>query len=115
MNAGQTYVFDRYAYDFIVDPHRSRLSLPNWVRRLFLRMIPQPDLVFFLDTSSVEIYGRKQELTLNEIERQLQAYRKLVKSDPARFVKLDASQSADSMVDIALTVICDRLFRKLPS
>jgi thymidylate kinase len=111
----RTIVFDRYFYDFIVDPRRSRLSLPGWVPRLYLAATPQPDLVFFLDTTAEEIYARKQELQPEEIERQLSAYRRLAEQDPDRFVRLDAGQPPEDVINDALKAVVLRSFQKIGS
>jgi thymidylate kinase len=87
--AGRLFIFDRYYYDFLADPFRSRVKLPDWLRRLFLAATPEPDLVFFLDCDAATIYQRKQELMLPEIARQLEAYRSLA-SRSDRFITLDA-------------------------
>jgi thymidylate kinase len=110
---GRTVIFDRYFYDFIVDPQRSRLSLPMWVSKIFLFFIPKPDLIFVLDANSSVIYARKQELQPQEIDRQLAAYRKLADSDPGRFLRLDANQSTETMVDVATQEAITRLYRKI--
>jgi thymidylate kinase len=113
MIRGKTIIFDRYFYDFIVDPKRSRLSLPNWLPRLYLSMTPQPDLVFFLDTTAEKIFTRKQELHPIEIERQLAVYRKLVAKDPTRFVRLDANQTIEEIVRLASREVVSRLYRPI--
>ena len=113
MIRGKTIIFDRYFYDFIVDPKRSRLSLPNWLPRLYLSMTPQPDLVFFLDTTADKIFTRKQELHPIEIERQLAVYRKLVAKDPTRFVRLDANQTIEEIVRLASREVVSRLYRPI--
>jgi thymidylate kinase len=110
---GRTMIFDRYFYDFIVDPQRSRLSLPLWAVKIFLFFIPKPDLIIVLDASSSVIYSRKQELQPEEIDRQLSAYRKLAYDDPVRFLRLDAAQSPEAMVDVAAHEIIMRLYRKI--
>ena len=107
---GRTIIFDRYFYDFIVDPRRSRLSLPGWVPRFYLALTPEPDLVFFLDANADQVFARKQELQPFEIERQLVAYRELVARYPSRFVRLDASQSPQEIVDAALREVVSRLY-----
>lgn len=107
---GRTIIFDRYFFDFIVDPRRSRLSLPTWVPRLFLSMTPQPDLVFFLDADAEEIFARKQELQPDEIARQLDAYRALAARNPVRFVRLDSSQSPDLVARDALRAVIERSY-----
>lgn len=110
---GRTMIFDRYFYDFIVDPRRSRLSLPSWASKLFLYLIPKPDLVFVLNASATDIYRRKQELQPDEIERQLTGYRKLSDKEPSRFVPLDAIQSPEAMADVAVTEIVARLYCRI--
>ncbi|HEY6872884.1 MAG TPA: hypothetical protein VI298_09190 [Geobacteraceae bacterium] len=107
--AGKVYVFDRYFYDFIADPHRSRIKLPQWLRLLFLKITPEPDVVFFLHCDAATIYGRKQELTLTEIERQLQAYRSLVNRSN-RFVTLDARKAPVELCDYALRQLIEKSF-----
>ena len=95
--AGKVYIFDRYFYDFIVDPYRSRIKLPYWLRLLFLKMTPEPEEVFFLDCDTATIYNRKQELTRTEIERQLEGYRTLARKFP-RFHIVDSRKPVEKIV-----------------
>jgi thymidylate kinase len=108
----RTVIFDRYFYDFIVDPRRSRLSLPGWVPRLFLALTPKPDLVFLLDADAELIYARKQELKPKEIDRQLSLYRTLAARDPKRFVRLDARQLPEEIVRDALRALVERSYNR---
>jgi thymidylate kinase len=111
--AGQVCVFDRYFYDIVVDPRRSRLGLPGWVRRAFLALTPKPDLVFFLNCDSATIYARKQELTPDEIKRQLEVYRQLAEADPHRFVCLDALRPPADSARGAVKALVEHAFRPL--
>jgi thymidylate kinase len=106
----RTIIFDRYFYDIIVDPLRSRLSLPGWVSRFYLAMTPKPDLIFFLDADADVIYARKQELPPEEIARQLHAYRELTERDSARFVRLNARQQPEVVVREAMRVLIERSY-----
>lgn len=110
---GQIYIFDRYFYDFIVDPRRSRINLPTWLRKVFLRLTPQPDLVFFLSCDSDTVFTRKQELSRIEIERQLGEYRRLVATFPRRFIILDAHQTPETSCREAIKQIIERSFHPL--
>lgn len=100
-------VFDRYIYDFLVDPRRSRINLPYWIRKCFAATVPQPRLVFILHTDADTIYARKPELERDEIARQLGEYRRLAGSSP-RFVLLDASQTPEQLTDQAVKCILRR-------
>lgn len=77
---------DRYYYDFLVDPKRFRLNIPKWLPKMFLPLIPKPDLVFYLDNDAKNIVKRKSELTLKEIERQVEAFRKLLPKLPNSYL-----------------------------
>jgi hypothetical protein len=105
-------VFDRYSYDLIVDPGRSRLNLPLWVRKLYVKCMIHPKIVFYLDADPEVIYKRKQELTLDEITRQNIEYKKVVTSHK-RSVTLDANRSTNESVDDALKVILDTFTERL--
>lgn len=106
-------VFDRYCYDFIVDPHRTKLNLPECVRKFFVAMIPKPDVVFYLDAAPEVIFSRKQELTLEEIQRQVGAYRKLANSDTQRFKIINAEHTPDVMAEEAVHILLERFTERL--
>lgn len=105
-------VFDRYIYDFIVDPRRSRINLPTWVRKLYVKLTPQPKIVFYLHADPDVIFKRKQELTLEEIKRQNEIYLNLAKSHP-RFKTLDANRHYNESVNEALEIILNEFCEKL--
>jgi thymidylate kinase len=111
--AGKILIFDRYFYDFIVDPRRSRIDLPQWIRRFFLAITPSPDLVFFLDCDAETVFKRKQELPMDEIARQLQEYRYFVLAFPGRFIGLDARQPPEISCRCAINSIISHSFRRV--
>jgi hypothetical protein len=84
-------VVDRYFYDFHVDQRRYRLALPNWLVSCAAKLIPHPDLVFYLDGSPETILRRKAELPAVEIARQRDAFLALVGNlgQRARVVNID--------------------------
>ncbi len=66
-------ICERYYYDFLIDLNRFRLDLPLWLPSIFLHLIPKPDLTILLTGSAQTIFERKQEISLSEIKRQLNA------------------------------------------
>ncbi len=70
-------VMQRYYYDFLIDMARFRLNLPSYLPRLFLPLVPRPDLVIRLNGPPEVLYERKQEIPLQEINRQLGALESL--------------------------------------
>jgi thymidylate kinase len=76
-------IFDRYYYDFIIDPYRSRIKLPRFIPYLITKfIIPKPDAVIYLDNNPDTLIKRKQEVPIEELERQVTAYRDLVSKLP---------------------------------
>lgn len=70
---------DRYAYEFLLDPERLRLSLPRWLRYLASFTTPKPDLVIGLVAQPEVVASRKQELGVDEIERYQNSMKSLSK------------------------------------
>jgi thymidylate kinase len=70
-------LFDRYFHDVLVDPCRYRYGGPKWFASFLSSLVPEPDLVVLLDGDQQLIFSRKAELPPDEIERQLQTYRRL--------------------------------------
>ena len=61
---GGMIIADRYYYDFYIQKHYD--NLPDFVKRFFYALIPQPNIIFFLSANAETIYKRKYELTLEE-------------------------------------------------
>jgi len=71
-------IVERGWWDILVDPLRYRLAPSRVLVRLLGRLTPQPDLILLLDAPAAEIRQRKNELTAQEIARQLVAWRSAV-------------------------------------
>ena len=67
LRAGKLVIADRYTYDIMLDPTRFRLNLPKWILRVFVRTLPQPDIVLALVAKPETIVARKHELSIDEI------------------------------------------------
>lgn len=64
------FVFDRYYYDYYVDPRRMSTVLPRWIFKLGELFVPSPDLTICLGGDPEKIYARKPETSLEEVTRQ---------------------------------------------
>jgi thymidylate kinase len=65
------WIFDRYYYEYLIDPLRTRISLPKWVFKAGMLLIPEPDLIICLGTIPKIIHSRKPEMNVEEITRQM--------------------------------------------
>lgn len=108
---GKYTIFDRYIYDFVVDPMRSRINLPKWLRQFFAHLVNKPQLVLVLDASPEIVIARKQELELQEIKRQQIEFRNL-KSINKNVVLIDANGSVDNEVEQAIKHIFHTFLEK---
>jgi len=100
------YVFDRYFYDFMIDPARSRIALPKMIVTLIKQIIPEPDLVLCLGADPEVIHDRKPELPLGEVKRQINELKKFCTKN-SRAVWIDTGISVDESVEQALSAIVD--------
>lgn len=106
-------VFDRYSYDLLVDPKRTRISsLPLWLRKVFVKLMPHPKVTFYLDVDPNEIYRRKQELTLEEIRHQVEDFRKIANKNSSIKI-IDGNRPVNQMVDEAIIILFDKYWKKL--
>jgi thymidylate kinase len=90
-------VFDRYHADLLVDPCRYRYGGPMALAKLASALMPQPDLVIFLDAPAEVLYARKQEVSLETLTTSRERYLELCQTHP-RFSVIDASQPVDQVV-----------------
>jgi len=109
---GMLVIFDRYYYNFIVDPLRSRINLPAFIIKLFMRFILKPDVVICLDNKPEIIFGRKQELTINEIDRQIKAYRELTTNLGNGYI-INGNRPIDEIVSEVINIILNVTLGKI--
>lgn len=62
---------DRGWYGYVVQPYALRFHGPEWLARAAMHVLPRPDLVVNLTAPPDVIWGRKQELTLPQIQQEL--------------------------------------------
>ena len=90
-------ICDRYYHDLLVDPIRYRYGGPMWAAKLVGKLMPRPGLWVLLDAPTEVLQARKQEVSLEETERQRQAYLAFVRNQ-RNHVTIDASQSLDKVI-----------------
>ena len=101
-------VFDRYYHDLLIDPKRYRYGAPLWIAKLVGWFIPKPDLFVILDAPTAVIQHRKQEVSIEETERQRLAYLEFAKQN-ANCVVLDTSSTLAEAVNAGSEVILSHM------
>jgi hypothetical protein len=108
LRRSHVYIFDRYFYDYHIDPRRSGVALPKWLIRLFGLLVPSPHIILCLGADPKIIHARKPELPLEEFKRQTEALRKFCDKNK-RAVWIDTGCSIQDSVDQALEAITTRM------
>lgn len=95
---GKSLLVERYAYDLLADPQRLGLQrTPLWFRRFVVRLAKRPDAVYCLVGKAEVMHERKPELTISEIQKQLDFWR-LFQGSRATVTILDSTDnSADEL------------------
>jgi len=102
------YVFDRYFYDYLIDPQRSRIKLPKWLIKSIVYFFPQPDLILCLGGDPLVIHKRKPEISLEEVKRQVTELKSLCENNNRTFW-INTDCSINESVDKALEAITSRM------
>lgn len=113
---GGLVTFDRYYEDFLIDQRRFRLATPRWIRRALYCVVPHPKLVFVLNAPPEVLIRRKQEISPEELDRQLKLFRELADSRPeARviFVESDPETIVDELERVTLEFLNGQARRRL--
>lgn len=101
------WIFDRYYYDFLIDPKRARMKLPKIIFKLGQFLIPEPDLILCLGSEGHVIHKRKPELTLEEVNRQIyelknfsQSHNRAVWIDTGKDIETSSKDAIDAITNM---------------
>ena len=108
------WIFDRYAYDMLIDSRRFRIKLPQWIIKSFLFFAPRPDLILCLGGDPEKIFTRKPETSIEEVRRQVAALKKFCDQNQ-RAVWIDTTKSIEESANAVLTAILNRMARRVDS
>jgi thymidylate kinase len=97
---GHLVVLERGWWDLAVDQKRYRLDVPPQLIRILGRLLPRPDLVLVLQAPAHVLLARKQELSVEELTRQLNAWQNALPRRIARSY-VDVSPPFEEVVDDA--------------
>jgi len=93
--------FDRYAYDFLVDPLRSRIRRGAPFLEALCRLCPRPDRIFVCTAGYELVRSRKTEVSEDETRAQLAGYEDLAGRE-ARAVLVRTDGPVEDAVDLVL-------------
>lgn len=94
---GGFVILQRGWWDQAVDPLRYRLRTSPRLLWMLGRLLPKPDLLLILEASPEVVFARKTELSMDELTRQQQVWRKELPRAQRR-VYLDAGKPAPTVL-----------------
>ena len=101
-------LFDRFHGDLLVDPQRYRYGGSLMLARIAVRLMPQPDMILFLDAAPEILLSRKQEVSRESLEQSRHRYVEMGKRY-ACFRIIDVNQPLECVVDEVMARIMDQL------
>lgn len=102
---GYLIILDRFYFlDVLVDPLKYRYSGPLWIVNTVAKKVPKPNLYILLDAPEHVVLSRKQEVQVEEISRQRNAFLNLFRTLPNGYI-IDASNSIDKVVEDVVEII----------
>jgi thymidylate kinase len=104
-------VFDRHFDDLLIDAKRYRYGGPLWAIQVLRCLIPKPDLILILDAPTEVILSRKQEVAVEEVQRQTALYVKYHHDTPSSQL-IDASAPVARVTSDASQAILEYLAQR---
>ena len=105
------WLFDRYFYDYLIDPRRAKVSLPQWILQLYSFFVPVPDIILCLGGDPQKIFVRKSETSLEEVIRQTDALRDFCNHN-SKAVWVDTTIAPQESIDCAMEAIKTMMARR---
>lgn len=105
-------LFDRYCYDMALDPRRFRLNINQCIIKWFIRWIPKPDIALCLHADPSVILMRKQELSTDEVIRQVNALRRFAQSYPS-MILVSTEVKIEKLHDLVIDTLRSLLVKRL--
>lgn len=104
-NQKKIILYERYYYDVLIHPRRYKLSQIDWLGKFFSGLLLKPDYSVLLYGDAKSIYSRKKELGIDEINKQMKLYNKIIPK-LSNMIKLNTTKNR-------IFVLKTLLFRKL--
>lgn len=103
---------DRFYLDLLADPKRYRFGASLKIARFAFRFLPKPDRVIVLHADAKTILSRKEEVSREELDRQLTRYREISDNLEERAVVVDCGGEVDQVSEEVLKHILVEVRRR---
>lgn len=97
-------IYERYYFDVLIHPERYQLKRMTWIARCLSSMLRKPNLTYLLTGTPELIYARKPELSVEEIERQIDL---ILREIPVYSMCSELNSDNNSALDLAQRIYND--------
>ena len=97
-------LFDRYAHDVLIDNVRYNFNLSKNAMSKILKLFPKPDLWVYLNAPKHILNKRKQELSNDELDKQIKKYDLFFKKEK-NLLKLSTQKSIRDNLSLIVSKI----------
>ena len=97
-------LFDRYAHDILIDNVRYNFNLSKNAMSRILKLFPKPDLWVYLNAPKHILNKRKQELSNDELDKQIKKYDLFFKKEK-NLLKLSTQKSIRDNLSLIVSKI----------
>ena len=94
-------IYERYYFDVLIHPQRYQLKKMTWIARCLSSMLRKPNLTYLLTGTPELIYARKPELSVEEIERQIDLIRREI---PFYAKTCELNSDGNTAIELALRI-----------
>lgn len=101
----QLEVFDRYFHDIYIDPKRYLYSGSKTYTKLIEFFIPKPDAFFIIVASPDTIQSRKQEVSHQETERQVNEYKAFSEKHNNCFLIINETDIETAIAEVESNIV----------
>jgi thymidylate kinase len=103
---GELIIFDRYYYDYLIQPG---MSLPSGLIMMVSNLLPKPDLLIYLHNDPQVIFSRKPELTIKELVRQSAVCYQLIDRLPQGCL-VETTGTPEEITERVAKILIDKMF-----
>jgi thymidylate kinase len=108
---GHLVIFDRYYYDYLIQPG---MSIPAGLLWILMRLVPQPDVVIYLKNNSDTIFARKSELRTDELSRQGEICSQIINRLPQGYELETTGTPTETTLEVA-RVLVEKMSQEISS
>lgn len=103
-------IFDRYYDDILVDYRRFRYKSIWGIEKLVKNLIPRPKIYFILTAEANIIFERKQEVTFEELKRQIVNYNCL--RDDKKYFLIDTNREPEQIAKEVINILMGKMHER---